>query len=189
MGFESSRKGVTDMDHQQRIQRLSHTLRLALTSILLLIPILSIVYWWNLNHLPDSLVGQLPVSPSQALSGLDRFLGFLASLIPIGVKMAGLYMLIKLFRLYENLEIFSNRNVICFRNLGRILIFWVIAQLIYIPLISIVVTYQNPPGERSIAVSLGSADLTALIIGVTLLVISWVMDEGRKLEEEQRYTV
>ena len=103
--------------------------------------------------------------------------------------MAGIYMLIKLFHLYENLEIFSNRNVVCLRNLGRILILWVIAQLIYVPLISIVVTFQNPPGERSIAVSLGSADLTALIVGVTLLIISWVMDEGRRLEEEQRYTV
>jgi cellulose synthase/poly-beta-1,6-N-acetylglucosamine synthase-like glycosyltransferase len=177
------------MNHQQRIQRLSCALRLALTAIFLSIPVLSILYWWNLNNLPESLVGQLPVVPRQELSGTTRFFGFLASLIPLAVKMAGLYVLIKLFRLYENAEIFSSHNVACFRNLGRILMLWVISQLIYIPLISLVITYNNPPGERAIAVSLGSTDLTALIVGVILLVVSWVMDEGRKLEDEQRLTV
>ena len=40
-----------------------------------------------------------------------------------------------------------------------------------------------------ITVELGSPDLTALLLGAILAVIAWVMEEGRKLQEDQDFTV
>lgn len=46
-----------------------------------------------------------------------------------------------------------------------------------------------PPGQRYFSLEFGSADLTALLIGGVLAVIAWVMEEGRKLQEEQDLTI
>ena len=44
---------------------------------------------------------------------------------------------------------------------------------------------------RLSGLSIGGAIASAAVsmVGVMLIVISWVMDEGRKLEDEQAYTI
>ena len=95
----------------------------------------------------------------------------------------------RLFRLYEQGQIFRDSNVRCFRNLSRVLIWWFAAGIVQKSLLSIALTLHNPPGQRIITVELGSPDLTALLLGAILAVIAWVMEEGRKLQEDQDFTV
>ena len=95
----------------------------------------------------------------------------------------------ELFALYEHGIIFSNENVRCFRRLGYTLVVWFFAKLLFIPLISVVLTYNNPSGERMIAVGIGSYDLSTLITGAIVVTISWVMGEASKLQDLQDHTV
>jgi len=40
-----------------------------------------------------------------------------------------------------------------------------------------------------ITVSFDSGEFTGVFVGIVVLIISWVMDEGRKIEEEQALIV
>lgn len=56
-------------------------------------------------------------------------------------------------------------------------------------LLGVALTLHHPPGQRILVVGVGSPDLTILLIGSILAIISWVMDEGRKLQEDQDFAV
>jgi hypothetical protein len=116
-------------------------------------------------------------------------LAFLASLLPVSVAVYGLGTLRSLFKLYENGIMFSSDNVRYFHRLGYVCIAWVIANAVFTTLISAIITFGNPPGERAIVAQFGTSDMANLIIGAIVLLISWVMDEGRKLEDEQAHTI
>jgi len=177
------------MERLKRIQSFSTKLRYLLNSLILFLPLITLIYWLFYNTLPLSFKTLIPVPIEGELSPLERGLGFIASLIPLAIEIAAILTLKKLFHLYEKGEIFTAHNVRCFRKLGKILILWFIASPIYTAIISVALTFQNPPGERLLAVSLDSADMTALIVGIMLMVISWVMDEARLLEEEVTHTI
>jgi len=162
--------------------------RLFFTVLIILIPALDILYWLSFNHLPDGLF-KLPIVASQELSLQIRLLAILASLIPVSVATFGVFTLVKLFKLYEEAIIFTTENVKHFRTLGYVLIYWVFAKMIYITLISAIISFSNPPGQRMLVAQFELPDISALIIGAIVVLISWIMDEGRKLEDEQAHTV
>jgi len=64
-----------------------------------------------------------------------------------------------------------------------------VANLIFVTLISIVLTFNNVPGERLVVAQLGISDVGTLIIGAVIVLVSWVMKEASKLEDEHAYTV
>lgn len=103
--------------------------------------------------------------------------------------MVGVRCLMQLFRLYEQGKIFQPSNVHCFRQLSRVLIWWFVAGIVHRSLLTVAMTLHNPPGQRQISLDLSSADLTALMLGSILAVIAWVMEEGRRLQEDQDLTV
>ncbi|MCZ4281727.1 DUF2975 domain-containing protein [Kiloniella laminariae] len=172
-----------------RIGRASRKYRLLFTLLLVLVPLLDLIYWGGFNHLPEGFHDDLPVSITGELSALSLLLAFLASLIPLSVTLYGLLALKKLFGLYEQGIIFAEENVRCFQKLGYCCIASVVAGILFTPLASVALTLDNLPGQRELVIDLNSNDLSALVIGGIILLVSWVMEEGKKLEDEQRHTV
>ncbi len=177
------------MENRDRIRSASKKFRFMLLFVLIAIPVLNAGIWIFFNYLPEAFVREMiPVSVGKLSPG-TCLAGFLVSMIPSGVAMIGIYVLIRLFRLYENAQIFTPENVRCFRNLGRILMIWAAAGILYDPMISLALTLANPPGQRMITVSLGSPDITALLVGGIISLMAWVMEEGRILQDEQNFTI
>ncbi len=50
-------------------------------------------------------------------------------------------------------------------------------------------TMLNPPGHRILGLSFGSNDIKYLFYGTLILVISWVMYEASKIENEHKFTI
>ncbi len=171
------------------IQQISGKFRLLFNLILFLIPISILLYWFNFENLPDGFKSDLPVSAKQTLSLTTIWLGILISFIPASVAIIGTLTLKELFKLYEGAIFFSAKNVRCFRKLGYVLISWVFTNMLFITLLSVLISLNNPPGERMIVVGFGAADIATLIMGAIVLVVSWIMNEASRLEEEQAYTV
>jgi hypothetical protein len=69
--------------------------------------------------------------------------------------------------------------------MGWALIVLVVAETLSESLLSIVLTVANPPGQRMLTVGFSSRDFTTLVLGIAVLLISWAMDEGRRIAEEQ----
>jgi len=172
-----------------RIQRVSGTFRLLFTVLIFFIPIVSLMYWMVFNYLPGGFKAELPVVASQALPLKTLLLAFLVSLIPASVAIYGAINLKELFKFYERGIVFSKQNANCFRRLGYALISWVFANLIFVVLISLVLTFNNLPDERVMVAQFGISDVGTLIIGAVVLLVSWVMEEASKLENELSHTV
>ena len=171
-----------------RIQRVSHRFRLFFAALVLILPLLTLIYWLGFNHFPQEFV-PMPVRAEAELPLLSRILAFVISMLPIGVVIAAMYILARLFSLYEKGIVFSTQTVRCFRRLGWVLMCWVVASLFYLPMLSHVVTAVNPPEQRLVVAQLGLSDIAVLVMGAIVLLISWVMDEARKLEDEHAHTV
>jgi hypothetical protein len=177
------------MDNVQRIKMTSEKLRKASSLLLWITPALCALYWACFNELPEVMKAQ-PGIPGQAeLTVLNKVLCFMATMVPAGVAMHGFAVLRGLFGLYATGEIFSERNVACYRKLGSTLLYWAGAVFVHTSLISLAVSVGMPKGQRHLTIAGGPIELAALFAGAVALVVSWVMDEARRIEEEQSLTI
>lgn len=100
------------------------------------------------------------------------------------------YFLRCIFQNYKKGEIFSQVNATYYKYLGC---FFFLHALIFKPisgmLMILAVTLSNAPGHRYISISFGSPNLGALFCGAVIIVISWVMLEASKLQDEQALTI
>ncbi len=171
-----------------RIQRVSRRFRWLFNVLIISTPIATILFWVFFDELTQGKM-DLPITLYSPLSTTSLLLAGIASLLPMSITLYNLITLRNLFRLYEQGIVFAKENAQCFKRLGYSLIAWVIAHIIYIPLLSLALTFENPPGMRAITIQFGILEPLILIIGAIVVFISWIMREATKLEDEQAYTV
>lgn len=179
------------MSNVGKIKRYSRRFRRLFQGLFYLVPLLIGAYWSIFNWLPaDMKLGLLPGGvPVSELPLVSLALGFVVSMVPVGVAMLGINYLARLFALYEEGRIFTGDNVRCLRNLGKTMMAWCAAGILFDPLASMALTMHHPPGQRILTIGLGSPDLTTFLVGGMIMVVAWVMDEGRRLQDEQNLTV
>jgi hypothetical protein len=188
-----------------RIQKFSSYL-LVLFNILLVIIPLSLLFLWSFidyGPLNKAIAGglifeQVPTSTSQGLvnlakvhwNGLTKSLGFLSSLVDVLPILLGLLILKTVFRNYQRGDIFNAYNAKQYKRLGYL---FFLAAFITQPLSGMLkvlaITFSNPSGQRTIQIGFGTPTFETLFCGVLILVISWVMAEGCKLQEDQKFTI
>lgn len=174
------------MENALRITALSGKLARVCTVLSFCLPAACAFFWIFFNSLhATALMVALPVDVTGDVPGSTRFLAFLTDLIPLAAVTYALLKLRGLFRLYERGLIFTQLNVSCFRSLGRALIVWVACNVVRRTLLGLVLTMNNPPGKRMLVLGLDSGDFTGVFVGIVVLIISWVMDEARKIQEDQ----
>lgn len=181
-----------------KIQRTSLFFRVLFQIIFILLPLLTIITWIYAPE-PISFLGSKIILSAfshgypivQPLTVDTKLLGFLISLLPLIVNLFVLYFLIKLFRLYEQGEIFTMNNVRYIRNIGYALLIGQLINPVYQALISMAMTWNNPPhqGLRIISISLDGTNIGIILMSLLIILISWIMLEGYKLKEEQQFTV
>lgn len=176
------------MNNVPRIQQVSRKLRYLLTVLLVLLPILSFFYWFFYNELPTGVYKVLPGEHSP-LAFSTRMIAYGISLLPIALMMLAIYSLVSLFKLYESAILFSLENVRYFRILGYSCCLWTVASIISTVFISALAAASNEQQNGLIITRFEFIDLFALLIGLVSLLVSWVMYEGHKLNNEQAYTV
>jgi hypothetical protein len=172
------------MDNLQRIQITSRWIKKICSVLIFCLPLLLAFFWIFANNFlgarPLPFINYIP----DHLTGSTRFLAFLAEMIPLSAVVYGLLRLRELFRLYENEMIFTENNVSCFRRLGWALIVWVECDVIKTPLLSLILTMDSPGGHRGM-LAIASPHIACILVGIVILIIAWVMDEARKIHEDQ----
>ncbi|ROS01270.1 DUF2975 family protein [Sinobacterium caligoides] len=123
------------------------------------------------------------------LSMTTRMLALAVSLLMACIPFYALSVLIRLFRNYEENNIFSLQNTDYYRKLGYSLFFWVGGSLLYGALMSVILSFNNPPGERVLSISFVGLDVLTIILGLLVLIISWVMKEGQNIADENKQTI
>jgi len=111
-------------------------------------------------------------SSAHAIPVSFLILGF----IRVGFLFAGAFVLNRLLRFFAGASFFTAENIICIKWLGSLVISdWVVAK------------FLQAIGSR--ALMIGFDDFTKVAIGFLVILIAWIMDEGRKIQEEQALTV
>lgn len=181
------------MERLERIRKRGRIFKFLFIGLFFITPVITVSTWMLFNNLPEILRAQMVKSylatPTASLAFDQCVYSSIAGLVLSGFSMAGFYILIKLFSLYEKGIIFSGDNVNCYRKLGYILIAAMVAGIVHNSAMSVILSLHNPPGQRIITVSLSSSDIAILIMGMIVVLISWIMDAGRDLLDEQKYTV
>ena len=180
------------MDNLSKIKKFSENFHLLLSFLLVVIPLYYISYWTFINYLPETLITvntpSTPLIPNQLPIKL-QIIGFITSLLPLSALTYGLVNIRKLFTFYKEGVIFSFEHVSLFKNTAKALVLWVVLSMIYESAKSVLFSAGNPPGSGILKVGFSSAEITTLMVGGIVLVIAWVMDEGRILTEEKELTV
>ncbi|NQZ49912.1 MAG: DUF2975 domain-containing protein [Moritella sp.] len=180
-----------------KIQKQSRRARLFFQSLFVLTPIAVCYYWLTVETSYDFLTsfGVIQVTHNidsytqLPLTLTTRILASIASLFLCSIIMYALKVLINLFRSYERDEIFSLDNVMSYHKLGYSLFYWVGASVVYGALISVILSFNNPPGDRMLVIGFGGVDFLTLVLGFIILIISWVMKEGYILADENSHTI
>ena len=179
------------------IQKQSRRVRMLLQSLFVLTPIMVCYFWLTVETPYDIIsatgifyltydIGYFTMLP---LTMTTRIVAAFTSLLMSSILMYALMVLIRLFRNYERGEIFSLENAMSYQKLGYSLFYWVLGSVIYGSLMSVILSFNNPPGDRIFEISFVGMDFLTLILGIIILIISWVMKEGYILADEHSQTI
>ncbi|WP_319764266.1 DUF2975 domain-containing protein [Maridesulfovibrio sp.] len=178
----------------ENIKKMSIFLKYAFLLTLIVIPILEFAGWFLFDGNPQSFFISefLVVIDPDYLSGLtgeQKVFGALVSVPYAALKMYCCWQMVKLFELYSHGRIFTADNSMCYRKAAWALL---IGEIVY-PFIqsaaSYIATMNNAVGERLICVSFDDTNMGNIVVACVVLAISWVMDEGRKLQDEAELTI
>lgn len=181
-----------------RIQQVSRYFRILFQISFLITLLAQIIIWSNapgsLTMLQSSGAQLIPNDYTSHIlvnyfSPTTRLLGFLINMIPTGFELLIIYFLIKLFKQFEQNEIFSPSNVRYIRNIGYALLFGQLVQPIYQSLIGILLTSSNPPHQHFFSITFGTDNIRIMIGAGIIILVSWIMAEAQKLREEQQLTI
>ena len=172
------------VENLSRIQTHSARLRVLFQVVFWSLPLLSLGYWLSLNHLPAGFTRELPVVWQAPLSTSTLWLAFWVNALPLAVLLFGIRTLQQLCELYEKAIFFAPENAICYRRLGWSLMAWVLANAVFVALISVVLSYHNPAGERQLVLEFGWHDFALLAVGAVIIVVARVMEEAARLDQE-----
>lgn len=181
----------------KKIIHVSRILKWSAVAIAAALPIAEAGYWitkgypflepfFQCEALP--VFGDHPVTWA-TLNEMQKFLGFLSNLLPIGFSMAALIYLAQLFGAFERLSFFERGNVQILKKAGWALVWGQIFFPVHMACLSLTLTYCNPVGKRSVMIAWGSHQFAILAIGLAILLASWIFEEAVKLREEQEATI
>ncbi|HSY20423.1 MAG TPA: DUF2975 domain-containing protein [Candidatus Acidoferrales bacterium] len=131
---------------------------------------------------------------------LDHPGNFLVMSLMEGILCFWYWKLATLFRFYERGLIFATGTIRCIKTLGFLCVINWSAGLALRQLSSPPVVPVTPPGAiirmASSSYSMGffsfsiaGINVSLLLAGIIIVIIAWIMDEGRKIQEEQELTV
>lgn len=181
-----------------KIKRISHFFRILFLLLFITLPVLLILEWINAPNPFVILAGviklsSIPLSYSNSilhtLTPAEKLLGFCISTVPLSIALYILHSLIKLFKLYESGEIFSINHVRYIRNIGYGLLATQIINPLYEGLMGVILTWHNPHGHRFASISLDQTNIGMIVGALLVILISWIMAEGYRLQEEQQLTI
>jgi len=99
------------------------------------------------------------------------------------------FFIYQLFSLYQQGQIFTLANISCIKNIGRTLFAWFLVSLTYPILVVLIIRFIELSDTLPLMLSVTSDDLIHLLSGLVILVISWIMSEAMRLQEEQELVI
>lgn len=174
----------------RRVRRTSGWLKHLATLIVLGLAALGIGLALVPQWLEYAVTASYPTIPvATGLTALKRILLMALISVPLGLMLYTLWQIRMLFGAYEQGAIFATEAADDLRRAGIALVAAAPVQIAVRTLSVLVLTYDNPAGQRMLAIELSSDTYLFVLFGSLLIVIGWVMREAAALSEEHRQFV
>lgn len=170
---------------QRRITRVSRVLAVVMTALPFLFVGGLAAY---VLLLPEQIVGHpwavaLRLEP-RPLSGVETAAVYGALLVASLPALWGAWKLRALFRGFATGAVFTHASADHLKGFALALMASSLSGPVGTVLLTGALSLSAPPGRRQLAVSIGSDDVGAALLGLVLLVIAWVMGEAVRVAEE-----
>jgi hypothetical protein len=129
------------------------------------------------------LPGVIDVTPAKRLG----LMGVAA--LPLILSLYGLWHLRLLFAAYREGRIFGGEAPTHLLKVGLAMAGNAFAGVLAHSLGSVILTYDNAPGERHFSLMLSDNTYTLILTGGLLVVIGWVMGEAARISDENRQII
>ncbi|MDX2222693.1 MAG: DUF2975 domain-containing protein [Rhodospirillaceae bacterium] len=171
-----------------RLQALSRWLSRFCLLLMITMPIGAVLTWtllWGELGQPFAVrAGVREELIPVALTPVQQAAGAFVTLVPTGLLVYGLMWLRRLFAAFAAGQVFSADNARAIRVFAWSIIGLHIAQIFTLGLSSIIITMLNPPGQRVLAFGLSSDQVLALFVGLVFVLIAHVLEEGRRIADD-----
>jgi hypothetical protein len=182
---DGSHNQMTDLE---RLSALSRILSWVCLGLMFFLPASVLVAWLNFDTFGPGLVERLGIGREhgvpETLLPVQMALGIGVMMVPVGIMAFGLWNLRRLFVGFGAGHIFTLENTRALRVFAWAVVAVIVVQFFTDGLLSVVLTLNNPPGQRVLALSLSAEQIVALFVGAVFVLIARVLEEGRKLADE-----
>lgn len=168
-----------------RISRVSAALHAVTTAVLILLPLLLAWALWTLGVTPEAFRIAFPDLPmADSIAWPLRYGALAVGLIPVAAALWTIWQMRALFGLYRRGETLTPNCAWRIRRIGLGMLALAGLGIVLRPMQVLLLTLSNPPGQRMVALDLGSGDVGFLLAGGMLLVIGWVMADAASMAED-----
>lgn len=165
-------------------------------AMMIIIPIMQVIAWvyapQELSFLAHMVVFSVVPREYEILHPLsfeEKMLGFIVSSLPMLVELGVLYCLHQLFKCYAKGDIFSLQTIQSIRHAAYALLLTQVVHPIYEGMMGFVLTWHNPAGHRYAKVTFDQTNIGLLLMALLLILVSWIMTEACKLNEDHQFTI
>lgn len=158
-------------------------------------PLLEAFIWVSFSSIQDDILPHGVAVYGAMIQGditsSMKVLGFSVSFFTKSIcSILALYFLMRLFSLYAQGLIFTALNVRRIRQIGFVLLAKPVLDLLYQALMGLVLTMNNGvTSAYNIPIIFDGSHITGILTALVILLVSWVMEEGRKLKEQEELTI
>lgn len=173
------------VDHLQRIRRISRVMVLACMALITLLPV-ALVYYWATTSAPELAVqGNLqPATIQLPLQLWQRVAAATVTAVPLALLLMGIWQAKQCFAQFVQGQVFTAQATGHLRRFAGWVAAAAVAAIAAGAVTSVLLTLQNPPGTRQLAVALSSNHLFTLFFAGLVWLMADVIGQGQALAEE-----
>lgn len=168
-----------------RTQRLSRYLAISCLLLITVLPIAEAVYWAVGDA--GALAVRANLAPQDLTTGLhawQRVAGAALMEVPLCLLLVGVWHARKCFLLFGTGSVFTPDAISYLRRFAGWSVASAGANIVCGALVSIMVTLQNAPGHRMLAIGIGSDQIFLLFFAAMVWLMAAVIGEGLSLADE-----
>ena len=178
-------KLVNSVFENYSMQRTSAWLARACWLLVVFLPVLVVTYWIFADAgLLAVRANLLPNAVHTPLQNWQRVAGALITLVPVVLMLRGLWEARKCFLQFAAGLVFTSQAVQRLRSFAAWITASSVASILIVPALSVLITFNNAPHARHLAIGIGTDHILSLLIATMVWVMASVIAQGQALAEE-----
>lgn len=140
------------------------------------------------EYVARSLSGLSPAIPLSLGAGV-RFMGGMLSSLHLGVLAYALFVIAGIFRIFAEGEWLRPEISVRLHRFGLALLLFGVSTPLVRALMTLIVTFENPEGQRALAIAFSGNDFVIALVGILMVMLGYAFREAVAIAEDNRQIV